>query len=329
MSDLTVTPHSDAPLNDAADLYRQISAVLDTTVIGQSDIKREMIIALLSGGHILMEGVPGIAKTLLAKTLAKALSCEFKRIQFTPDLMPSDVIGTNVFDPKSNQFNVKRGPIFTPIALIDEINRAPAKTQSALLEVMEERQITIDGTRYLLPEPFMVMATQNPIEYEGTYPLPEAQLDRFMFKLIVPYPSASEEEQVLRAYHGGFDAHQIDQIKIENPCTPEMIARARHLIRQIVVDDGILKYITEVVRKTRETSGIMVGASPRATINLLLAAKTQAALANRTFVIPDDVKDLAPAVLRHRLVLQPETEMEGLRPDDMIRDVLNTVPVPR
>ncbi len=310
-------------------LAGQIREEMTKVIVGQHYVIDHMIIALLAGGHVLLEGVPGIAKTLMVKTLARAVSGGFKRIQFTPDLMPSDVIGTNIFDTKTSQFVLKKGPIFTNLALIDEVNRAPAKTQAALLEVMEERQVTIDGTPYPLSEPFMVFATQNPIEYEGTYALPEAQLDRFMFKILIDYPQAEEEQNILVHYHNGFDARDLESAGVHPVVDAQKIQACRDEIRQIAVENGIIQYITQIVRKTRDYPSIMVGASPRASVALLLAAKVRAAMNGFRYVNPDQVKFIARPVMRHRIILQPEAELEGVKPDEVIGDILNAVPVPR
>ncbi len=298
-------------------------------IVGQNYVIDHVLIALLANGHVLLEGVPGTAKTLLVKTTAITIAGSFKRIQFTPDLMPSDVIGTNVFDAKTSSFILKKGPVFTNFALIDEINRAPAKTQSALLEVMEERQVSIDGVTYPLEPPFMVFATQNPIEYEGTYALPEAQLDRFMFKILIDYPQAEEENRILQQYHHGFDAHQLDKAKIQAVAGYEAIRKCREEILHVRVDESIIQYISQIVRKTRDFPGIMVGASPRASISLLLASKVRAAMNGYDYVNPEQVKFIARPVLRHRIILQPETELEGIKPDEVIGEILNSIPVPR
>lgn len=298
-------------------------------IVGQNYVIDHVLIALLANGHVLLEGVPGTAKTLLVKTIAISIAGSFKRIQFTPDLMPSDVIGTNVFDVKTSSFILKKGPVFTNFALIDEINRAPAKTQSALLEVMEERQISIDGVTYHLEPPFMVFATQNPIEYEGTYALPEAQLDRFMFKILIDYPQAEEENRILQNYHQGFDAHQLDKAQIRSVSGYETILKCREEILRVRVDESIMRYISQIVRKTRDFPGIMVGASPRASISLLLASKVRAAMNGYDYVNPEQVKFIARPVLRHRIILQPEAELEGIKPDEVIGEILNSVPVPR
>ncbi len=288
-----------------------------------------MLTALLTGGHVLLEGVPGTAKTLMAKTLAHLIDAQFTRVQFTPDLMPSDLLGTSVFDMASGRFNLKRGPLFTQVLLADEINRAPAKTQSALLEAMEERQINLDGVRYELPQPFMVVATQNPIEYEGTYPLPEAQLDRFLFKIVVSYAVLDTEVEVLRRYHHGFDAHALAAAGLQPVFTAERLAAARKAVQTVIVEDGILTYIARLGAATRSSPDILLGVSTRAATWLLLAAKTYAALQGRDFVTPDDVKFLATPAWRHRLILRPEAEIEGLDADAVLVRVLGQVDVPR
>jgi MoxR-like ATPase len=298
-------------------------------VVGQEEAFTQILIALFCGGHVLLEGVPGTAKTLMAKTLAALTGVEFKRVQFTPDLMPSDVIGTQVFEMGTGQFRLRKGPVFTNILLGDEINRAPAKTQSALLEAMEERQVTIEGERLPLPEPFFVMATQNPVEYEGTYPLPEAQLDRFLFKVIVDYAPQEVEIEVLRRYHAGFDAHRLETVGLRPVMNPEILAQCRAEIRQVQVDDGILKYVTDIAQASRKSLDLILGGSPRASISLLIAAKTWAAIQNRAYVIPDDVKFLARPVYRHRIILKPEAEIEGLTPDTAMARILARVDVPR
>jgi MoxR-like ATPase len=298
-------------------------------LVGQEEPFTQLLIALFSGGHVLLEGVPGTAKTLMAKTLAALTQAEFKRVQFTPDLMPSDVVGTQVFEMGSGKFRLQRGPIFTNVLLGDEINRAPAKTQSALLEAMEERQVTIDGQRLPLPEPFFVLATQNPIEYEGTYPLPEAQLDRFLFKVLVDYAPQEVEIEVLRRYHHGFDARRLDALDLQRTVTPATLAECQQEIRAVQVDDGILKYITDIAQASRKSLDLLLGGSPRASIGLLLAAKTWAAMQGRAFVVPDDVKFLVRPVYRHRIILKPEAEIEGLNADTAMTRILARVEVPR
>jgi MoxR-like ATPase len=311
---------------ETADAIRAEAAKV---VVGQEEPFTQLLIALLSGGHVLLEGVPGTAKTLMAKTLAALTQAEFKRVQFTPDLMPSDVVGTQVYEASSGQFRLRQGPIFTNVLLGDEINRAPAKTQSALLEAMEERQVTIEGQRLPLAEPFFVVATQNPVEYEGTYPLPEAQLDRFLFKVIVEYAPQEVEIEVLRRYHQGFDARHLDRAGVQRAVTPEALAACRAEIQQVQVDDGILKYITDIAQASRKSLDLLLGGSARASIGLLLAAKTWAAMQGRSFVVPDDVKFLVRPVYRHRIILKPEAEIEGLTADTAMARVLAKVEVPR
>jgi len=298
-------------------------------LVGQDEPLTLALVALLSGGHVLLEGVPGTAKTLMAKTLARLTQAEFKRVQFTPDLMPSDVVGTQVFEMHSGQFHLRKGPIFTQILLGDEINRAPAKTQSALLEAMEERQVTIEGQRLALPEPFFVLATQNPIEHEGTYPLPEAQLDRFLFKIIVEYAPQDVEIEVLRRYHQGFDARNLDSVQLQPLITPDTLTQCRREIGTVEVDEGILKYITDIAQESRKSLDLVLGGSPRASIALLLTSKTYAAMQGRAYVSPDDVKFLVRPVYRHRILLKPEAEVEGLTPDTAMDRLLARVEVPR
>ncbi len=298
-------------------------------LVGQEDPFSHMLIALLTGGHVLLEGVPGTAKTLMAKTLSLLIQADFKRIQFTPDLMPSDVVGTNVYDLNSSQFRLRRGPIFTQILLADEINRAPAKTQSALLEAMEERQVTIEGERLQLEEPFFVVATQNPVEYEGTYPLPEAQLDRFLFKVLVDYAPQEAEIEILRRYNTGFDARHLERAGLQASVRPDTLARCRDEIQHVQVEAGLLKYITDIAAESRRTADLILGASPRASISLLLAAKTWAAMQGHEYVVPDDIKFLVKPVYRHRIILRPEAEIEGLSPDSAADQILQRVAVPR
>jgi MoxR-like ATPase len=298
-------------------------------VVGQEETIELLLISLLAGGHVLLEGVPGTAKTLMAKTLAMLLHAEFSRAQFTPDLMPSDILGTSVFDLNTGRFHLRTGPIFTNIFLADEINRAPAKTQSALLEAMEERQVTLEGTRHPLPELFMVIATQNPIEYEGTYPLPEAQIDRFFFKVLVNYGSLEVEQTIIARYHHGFDARDLGALRLEPVLDQPSLSTLRAHIQHVVVDASILNYITRLIRATRLSHDVQLGASPRAGIALLLGSKALAALHGRDYVLPDDVKRLAPPVLRHRLLLRPEAELEALTADMVVARLLASVEVPR
>lgn len=312
-----------------SDTYTQLRSEAAKVIVGQEGVFEQVVIAFFAGGHVLLEGVPGTAKTLLAKTLARLINAGYGRIQFTADMMPSDVVGSQVFDLGQGQFHLRKGPIFTQILLADEINRAPAKTQSALLEAMEERQVTIDGTGYPLGDPFMVLATQNPVEYEGTYPLPEAQLDRFLFKVRVDYPPAEAEEEVLRRYHTGFDAHKLDAVGLAPIIQPDALLDLRAEIRAVTVEPGILAYITRLVTATRRSPDLLLGGSPRASIALLQSSKVHAALQGRDYVTPDDVKPLAAPVLRHRIILRPEAEIEGIDADDAVRRVLAGVDVPR
>lgn len=309
--------------------YQALQAESKKAIVGQDPVFEQMVIALFVRGHVLLEGVPGTAKTLAAKTLAHLVRAEFKRVQFTPDLMPSDIVGTQVFDVNSSKFYLKRGPVFANVVLADEINRAPAKTQAALLEAMEERQVTIEGERHTLPEPFIVLATQNPVEYEGTYPLPEAQLDRFLFKTIVSYPALDAEADILRRYHQGFDAHRLAEAGLQPVLSPDDLAQIRNEIDTVTVEDGILTYITKLSDATRRATDLALGASPRASIAMLLASKAYAALQGRNYVVPDDVKMIALPVLRHRILLKPEAEIEGLNPDGIIQRLLASVDVPR
>ena len=312
-----------------AELYEAINRERRKVIVGQDEVFDLLVVALLAGGHVLLEGVPGIAKTLMAKTLATTLQAEFRRVQFTPDLMPADIIGTNVFDLPTGKFNLRRGPIFTSILLGDEINRAPAKTQSALLEAMEERQVTIDGVSYPLPAPFMVLATQNPIEYEGTYPLPEAQLDRFLFKVLVHYPDLQAETEILRHYQRGFDPRQLEAAGVAPVATPADLAAAWTELEAVRADDALLDYIARLAEASRRSPDLLLGGSPRASIALLQAGRAYAAIQGRAYLVPDDIKALAAPVYRHRIILKPEAEIEGLTADRAIERILARVPVPR
>ena len=306
-----------------------IRTELRKVIVGQDEVIEQVLVALLAEGHALVEGVPGTAKTLLVKTLARIIGADFSRIQFTPDLMPSDITGTNVFNVATSTFSLRRGAIFTDILLADEINRTPPKTQAALLEAMEERQVTIDGELHPLSPLFTVLATENPIEYEGTYPLPEAQLDRFLLKIIIGYPSTDEESQIVANWDAGFNARRLEQIDIHPLTDADAISQCRAEIRRARMEPGVQRYIVDIVRRTREHPAITYGASPRASVALLLCTKALAAMRGRPFSTPDDVRDIARPVLRHRLQLRAEAELDGATPDGVITDILNTVEVPR
>ncbi|MBX7095519.1 MAG: MoxR family ATPase [Flavobacteriales bacterium] len=296
-------------------------------VIGQDEMIDLLMVGVLSNGHILLEGVPGIAKTLTAKVFAKTLAVHFARIQFTPDLMPSDIIGTSIYNQKESAFVFRRGPVFSNIVLIDEINRAPAKTQSALFEVMEERQITYDGTTYPMEFPFLVLATQNPIEQEGTYRLPEAQLDRFLFKVKLTYPNLNEEREILARYKDEIKAPELDQI--QSVFNASSLREIQDKVKTVKVEDQLIKYIADIIHATREHGKLFLGASPRASLALLKTSKALAAMRGRDFVIPDDVQFLSYHVLNHRIILTPEAEMEGMVTEDVIREIIQKLEVPR
>ncbi|MBO3799233.1 MAG: MoxR family ATPase [Nitrososphaerota archaeon] len=292
-------------------------------VVGYDDIIDGLLIALVSGGHVLLEGVPGIAKTLLAKSFAQALSLKFSRVQFTPDLVPSDITGTSVFDQKRGEFRFKEGPVFTNVLLADEINRSPPKVQSALLECMQEKYVTADGKSYPLPDPFFVIATQNPIEMEGVYPLPEAQVDRFMFKLVMKYPSREEEKIMLSSYVS-------TDIPAVNPVLDvKQLQTIREEVRKITMESKVFDYILDIVEATRKDERVMLGASPRASLQMALASRVRALIKGRNYVSPSDVKSVAPNILRHRIILKPEAELDGLKTDILISELLEKVPVPK
>lgn len=310
-------------------LADRISAEISKVIVGQQEGVTHLLVGLLARGHVLMEGVPGLAKTLLAKTLAFILKAEFTRIQFTPDLMPADILGTNIFDLQSRTFHLRQGPIFTEILLGDEINRAPPKTQSALLEAMEERQVSIDGKTLPLSESFMVVATQNPIEQEGTYPLPEAQLDRFLMKIVLHYPAESEEREILSRYGTSSEPHDLEGRGIGRLAGGDTVVRFRQRVSQVRVEEGIVAYVQKLLTGTRRSPHLHLGVSPRGGIALLRTSQCLAAVRGRDFVVPDDVKEMAPAVLRHRVILRPEAELEGLTPDRVLSQILDGIPVPR
>jgi MoxR-like ATPase len=302
---------------------------LHKVIVGQDDAIEQILIALLAEGHALIEGVPGTAKTLAVKTIARIINASFSRIQFTPDLMPSDITGTNVFNIANSTFNLRRGPIFTDILLADEINRTPPKTQAALLEAMEERQVTIDGDAHQLPIIFTVLATENPIEYEGTYPLPEAQLDRFLLKILLDYPGEPEEREILARWDAGFNSKRLEDVNIAPLPEPDAIVRCRVEVSSARMEPGVQHYAVDLVRRTRTHPFIHYGASPRASVALLLCSKALAAIRGRDFATPDDVRDVAPPVLRHRLTLRAEAELDGVTTDSVIADILKSAEVPR
>ncbi|MDC0682910.1 AAA family ATPase [Sorangium atrum] len=311
---------------DRFDLLRREAGKV---LLGQDDLILHTLVAVLAGGHVLIEGVPGLGKTLLVRTLAHVLGATFKRIQFTPDLMPSDVTGGNVFNQKEDRFVFHEGPIFTQLLLADEVNRAPAKTQSALLEAMQDLAVTSDGITRALPDPFFVIATQNPIESQGTYPLPEAQLDRFLIQVNVTHPSQAVERLILKNHVNGFHAARLDRFEIQRVATAAELVEMREGLARIRVDDGIIEYIADIVGRSRVHRSVYLGASPRASIGLLAVARALAASEGREYVIPDDVKALAPAVLRHRLILHPDAEIEGVSADDCVDDILREAKVPK
>jgi MoxR-like ATPase len=306
-----------------------IRTELRKVIVGQDEVIEQALVALLAEGHALIEGVPGTGKTLLVKTLARIVGADFSRIQFTPDLMPSDITGTNVFNTATASFSLRRGPVFTDVLLADEINRTPPKTQSALLEAMEERQVTLDGEQHRLSPLFTVFATENPIEYEGTYPLPEAQLDRFLLKILIDYPTAEEESQVVSNWDAGFSARRLEQVDVRPLEEPDAIMHCRAEVRAARMEPGVQRYLVELVRRTREHPAVAYGASPRASVALLLCAKALSAMRGRDFATPDDVRDVARPALRHRVSLRAEAELDGATTDAVITDILNTVEVPR
>lgn len=312
------------PVQERANL---VKTEIGKVIVGQDDMIDLLLVAIFTGGHVLLEGVPGIAKTLTAKLLARTIASGFSRVQFTPDLMPSDVVGTPVFNMKTSDFNFKSGPIFSNIVLIDEINRAPAKTQAALFEVMEEFQVTVDGTTYKMGSPFFVMATQNPIEQEGTYKLPEAQLDRFLFKIILEYPSLEEERAILRRFQNDFNGSLRDVV--QPVLSPETIADCQRRIEQVYIREELLDYIAAIVHNTRNNGDLFLGASPRASLALMKTAKATAAVSGRNFVTPDDIRYVSYPVLNHRVILTPEREMEGFTTREILDEIVKKVEVPR
>lgn len=314
-------------MTDLRNNLERVKAEIGKVIVGQENMIEHLLVALLSNGHVLIEGVPGVAKTITAKLLAKTISVDFSRIQFTPDLMPSDILGTSVFNVKEADFKYKKGPIFSNFILIDEINRSPAKTQSALFEVMEEKQITMDGVRYPMEEPFLVIATQNPIEHEGTYRLPEAQLDRFLFKIEVGYPNLEQEIEIIKNQHNNKLEDKTDVV--QTVISGQQLKQYQQLVKEIVVEQNLLEYIAKIIVNTRENQFLYLGASPRASLALLNASKAFSAIRGRDFVTPEDIKEASFAVLRHRIIVSPEREMEGLTADEIIRQILESIEVPR
>src|SRR5215831_981395 len=310
------------------ELVQHIHAEMSKVVVGQEELRKQCIIALLCRGHLLLEGVPGIAKTLTVKALSRLLRLDFQRVQCTSDLMPADIVGTNVLNMATSAFQLHKGPVFTDLLLVDEVNRMPPRTQAALLECMEEYQVTIDGLRHPLPASFSVFATQNPVEFEGTYPLPEAQLDRFLLKIRVPYPSAQDEVQILSNVQNGFEAREVDNIGLE-PLPTGLLAQAQAEVKTLKVEPALFRYIVQIARRTRDWLSLSLGASPRAAISIMVVARAMAAMDARDYIIPDDVKASAVPVLRHRVVLKPEAELEGLTSDLIISDLLKAVEVPK
>jgi MoxR-like ATPase len=309
-------------------LVQHIRDEMARVVVGQNKLKDQCLIALLCQGHVLLEGVPGIAKTLLVKTLSRLVRLQFRRVQCTSDLMPADIVGTNILNMATSAFQLHPGPVFTDLFLVDEVNRMPPRTQAALLECMEEHQVTIDGTRYELSPFFTVFATQNPVEFEGTYPLPEAQLDRFLLKIRVPYPEAADEIRLLTNVQNGFDSGDLDNLGL-NAVEPELLRQAQQEIKATTVQESLFQYIVHIARRTRDWPSLSLGASPRAAVSLMAVAKAVAAMEGRDYLIPDDVKQAALPTLRHRIVLRPEADLEGITPDQILEDVLRAVEVPK
>lgn len=317
------------PQSDTRAILTRLGQALNAVVVGQSVLVNQLLVALLAGGHVILEGVPGTGKTLTVKVLARLVQAEFHRIQLTPDVLPSDILGTNIFDLNSRSFTLKKGPVFTEVLLADEINRTPPKTQAALLEAMEEQQVTLDGESLPLADLFWVVATQNSLEFEGTYPLPEAQLDRFMFKLLVDYPDLAAEKQMLMNSQAGFQAKRLDLAKLKPLATVPQILQSRREVSTVTVKETILDYLLQLVQRTRQHPDLLLGGSPRSAVIWLQASKAHAWLSGRTFVTPDDIKAVAPSLLRHRLILKPEAQLDGLKVEAVIQGLLDQVAVPR
>jgi MoxR-like ATPase len=315
-------------MNAVPQLVQHIHDEMSKVVVGQDELRNQCIIALLCRGHVLLEGVPGIAKTLTVKALSRLLRLDFQRVQCTSDLMPADIVGTNVLNMATSQFQLHQGPVFTDLLLVDEVNRMPPRTQAALLECMEEHQVTIDGKGYPLSQFFTVFATQNPIEFEGTYPLPEAQLDRFLLKLRVPYPAQKDEVQLLANVQNGFESREVDKMNLA-PIEPATLLQAQQETKAVTVQEALFGYIVQIVRRTRDWPSLSLGASPRAAVSLMAVAKAYAAMDGRDYVIPDDVKAASRPVLRHRIMLRPEADLEGITPDQILEEVVKAVEVPK
>jgi MoxR-like ATPase len=315
--------------NKVRELMGKINTELKKVIVEQDELIEQSLISLISGGHVLLEGVPGLAKTLMVRALSKTLSLDFKRIQFTPDLMPADLTGTKVFNMQTREFELKKGPIFTNFLLADEINRTPPKTQAGLLEAMAENTVSIDGEMQELSKPYMVFATQNPLEYEGTYPLPEALVDRFLMKVIIDYPSIQAEKEVLKRHHEGFSSIDLDKCDLKIVCSGEDILNCREEAQKVRVEDALMEYIVNIVVETRNNPTIDIGSSPRGSIALLQCAKACAAYNGRDYVIPEDIKKMVFPTLRHRIILKPELELEGVKPEQVLTDILAKIKVPR
>lgn len=325
MEDSVFQPRTD--LSQLHEAVMRMRTEIGKVIVGQDEMIKLITAALLADGHVLIEGVPGVAKTLSARLVAKCIALHFSRIQFTPDLMPSDVLGTSIFNPKEGGFQFKRGPIFGNIVLVDEINRAPAKTQAALFEVMEEKQVTVDGHSHIMEKPFMVLATQNPVEQEGTYKLPEAQLDRFLFKINVPYPTEEQEVAILNRFHQSTGEEIVAHL--EAVLSALQIAELRRLVRLVIIEEKLLQFIARIVTSTRSHKSIYLGASPRASLAIMMSAKSIAAMQGRDFVTPEDIIEMATPVLRHRIMLTPEKEMEGITEDAVIKEIIHSLEIPR
>lgn len=315
--------------NKVRELMDKINGELKKVIVEQDELIEQSLISLISGGHVLLEGVPGLAKTLMVRALSKTLSLDFKRVQFTPDLMPADLTGTKVFNMQTREFELKKGPVFTNFLLADEINRTPPKTQAGLLEAMAENTVSIDGEMQELSKPYMVFATQNPLEYEGTYPLPEALVDRFLMKILIDYPSTQAEKEVLKRHNEGFSTIDLDKCNLKVVCTGEDILNCREEVQKVTVEDVLMEYIVNIVAETRNNPTIDIGSSPRGSIALLQCAKACAAYNGRDYVIPEDIKNMVFPTLRHRIILKPELELEGVKPEQVLTDILAKIKVPR